>query len=312
VNPDRKVDAISVKLQSEFQRRLARGDKYPLVWAIHETFKFEFWIGGICRLIGDMSGAFTPFVLRYLVQFATDAYNAGPGPRAPHIWKGLALVFGISLMQLLQSLANSQFNYRGMIVGGQCRAALIAVIFGKSLRISGRAKAGGDDIEKGPPREDIDDHDVKGWSNGKVTNLMAMDTNRIDLCLGFIHFIWTAPVLILTILVLLLVNLTYSALAGFIFLLIGAPILAKVVQRMFAQRDQINRITDQRVSLTQEILQGVRFVKYFSWEDSFLKRLGDIRKREIWAIQILLASRNAINAVSMVCAILKNWKFKHI
>src|SRR6202035_6042227 len=59
------------------------------------------------------------------------------------------------------------------------------------------------------------------------------------------------------------------------------------------------KITDQRVSLTQEILQAVRFVKYFGWEMAFLERLGDIRKREIHAIQILLAIRNAINAVSM-------------
>ncbi|KAI9764254.1 MAG: hypothetical protein M1839_005970 [Geoglossum umbratile] len=315
VDPDRRVDAMSAKLQSSFQKGLARGDKYPLIWAIHETFKFEFWVGGISRACGDLFGAFSSFALRFLIQFATDAYYAGRNPRPPRIWKGLALVFGITLMQLLQSLANSQFNYRGMIVGGQCRAALISVIFEKSLRISGRAKAGGDSAEKGPPHGsvkeskggirggklcgNIDDHDGAGWSNGRVINLMATDTNRIDQCLAFVHFIWTAPVSIITILILLLVNLTYSALAGFTLLLLGVPILAKVVQGMFAQRVRINKTTDQRVSLTQEILQGIRFVKCFGWEDSFLRRLGDIRKREIWAIQILLASRNAINAVSM-------------
>ena len=53
------------------------------------------------------------------------------------------------------------------------------------------------------------------------------------------------------------------------------------------------------MSLTQEVLQAVRFVKYFGWESSFLERIEDIRKREISGIQILLAIRNAINAVSM-------------
>lgn len=53
------------------------------------------------------------------------------------------------------------------------------------------------------------------------------------------------------------------------------------------------------MSLTQEILQAVRFVKFFGWESSFLSRIGGIRDREIRAIQILLAIRNAINAVSM-------------
>ncbi|KAH0556252.1 hypothetical protein GP486_005824 [Trichoglossum hirsutum] len=314
VNPDRRVDAMSAKLQLLFQKGLARGDRYPLIWAMHETFKFEFWVGGISRLFGDLFGALSPFTLRYLIRFARDAYYADQNTRAPHVWTGFALAFGITLMQFFQSIANSQFNYRGMIVGGQCRAALIAVIFEKSLRISGRARAGGDDTGKeaspgsakgdgmdvrgGSLRGDTNGRDGTGWSNGRVINLMATDTNRIDQCLGFCHFIWTAPISIAVILVLLLINLTYSALAGFVILLVGAPILTKAVQDMFVRRDRINRITDQRVSLTHEILQGVRFVKCFGWEDSFLGRLGDIRKREIWAIQILLATRNAVNAVS--------------
>jgi ATP-binding cassette subfamily C (CFTR/MRP) protein 1 len=53
------------------------------------------------------------------------------------------------------------------------------------------------------------------------------------------------------------------------------------------------------VSLTQEILQGVRFVKYFGWETSFLERIQNIRKKEIKSIQVLLTIRNAILAVGM-------------
>lgn len=111
--------------------------------------------------------------------------------------------------------------------------------------------------------------------------------------------IWTSPIACLVTLALLLINLTYSALAGFALLVIGLPVLTKAVKVLFARRRKINKITDQRVSLTQEILQAVRFVKFFGWESAFLARLSDIRKREIFSIQILLAIRNAINAVSM-------------
>ncbi|EEY18038.1 conserved hypothetical protein [Verticillium alfalfae VaMs.102] len=71
------------------------------------------------------------------------------------------------------------------------------------------------------------------------------------------------------------------------------------IRSLFRRRKAINKITDQRVSLTQEVLSSVRFVKYFGWETAFLDRLKEIRKREIYSIQILLAIRNAINAVSM-------------
>lgn len=128
---------------------------------------------------------------------------------------------------------------------------------------------------------------------------MSVDTYRIDQASGMFHVIWTAPIACLITLALLLVNLTYSALAGFALLVIGVPVLTNAIKSLFIRRKAINKITDQRVSLTQEILQSVRFVKFFGWEASFLNRLEELRSREISAIQVLLAIRNAILAVSL-------------
>lgn len=128
---------------------------------------------------------------------------------------------------------------------------------------------------------------------------MSVDTYRIDQAFGFFHISWTAPLSILITLAMLLVNLTYSALAGFALLVAMMPLLSKAVQSLFARRRDINKITDQRVSLTQEILQSVRFVKFFGWEESFLKRLDDFRNKEISSIQVVLGIRNAIMAIGI-------------
>ncbi|KAI9751310.1 MAG: hypothetical protein M4579_006126 [Chaenotheca gracillima] len=334
VNPNRSAELLSTRMYSSFKMRVARGDRYPLLWAMHETFRWEFWIGGMCRLSADIFQVISPFTLRYLINFATEAYNAQQdpsGPPGPNIGKGLGLVFGITLMQILQSLGSNHFMYRGMTMGGQARAVMIAVIFEKSMKLSGRAKAGGRDpeadqtlAEKGlGSKDDAEVTDGKkkkkeaktgpkvtpnkspsvagdgaGWGNGRVVNLMSTDTYRVDQALGWFHIIWTAPVAMVITLILLLINLTYSALAGFAILIISTPILTKAIKSLFTRRAAINKITDERVSLTQEILQSVRFVKYFGWEGSFLQRLGDIRQREVHAIQVLLATRNAINAIS--------------
>jgi ATP-binding cassette subfamily C (CFTR/MRP) protein 1 len=223
-------------------------------------------------------------------------------------------------------LGTNHFIYRGMMVGGQTRAVLISLIFEKSMKISGRAKAGGRAITEGAETEKPEDEvteakkgkkqskkgakatpdagkgisgDGTGWANGRVVNLMSVDTYRIDQASGMFHLIWTSPIACLITLALLIVNLTYSGIAGFALLVVGLPLLTKAVKVLFARRRAINKITDQRVSLTQEILQAVRFVKYFGWEEAFLNRLNEIRKREIHSIQVLLAIRNAINAVSM-------------
>jgi ATP-binding cassette subfamily C (CFTR/MRP) protein 1 len=323
---------MTTKLQMSFKKRVERGDRYPLLFALHETFKVEFWIGGICQFFANILQVISPFTLRYLIQFAQNAYIAQrAGEPAPHIGRGLGLVIGITFMQMCQSLGTNHFIYRGMMVGGESRAVLISVIFEKAMRISGRAKAGGREIKEGPETEQQQKDHVKddkqtkkeakkaskkgakvmpdagrgiagdgtGWANGRVVNLMSVDTYRVDQASGMFHLIWTAPVACIITLILLLINLTYSALAGFGLLIIGLPALTRAVKILFARRKRINKTTDQRVSLTQEILQAVRFVKFFGWESAFLARLENIRDREIRAIQVLLTIRNAINAVSM-------------
>jgi ATP-binding cassette subfamily C (CFTR/MRP) protein 1 len=274
--------------------------------------------------------AIAPFVLRYLIQFAVKAYVAERSDQpAPNLGEGFGLVVAITVLQAFQSMATNHFMYRGMMIGGQARGVLIALIFNKAMKLSGRAKAGGKAVLDAPPpdiKPGSDEHvkwykkmlkknrkedkkapagtagvagDGEGWGNGRIVNLMSTDTYRVDQASGFFHMIWTAPIGILVTTALLLINLTYSALPGLGLILIAMPLLGKAVKVLFRRRVAINKITDQRVSLTQEILQGVRFVKYFGWETSFLARIQNIRKKEIHAIQVLLTIRNAILAVGM-------------
>jgi ATP-binding cassette subfamily C (CFTR/MRP) protein 1 len=308
---------MTLRVKEAFKKHREKGSKRPLLYALHDSFTLEFWIGGLCSLIASFMQVLSPFVLRYLIQFATDAYVAHvshtPGP---HIGRGVGLAIGVTLMQIVQSVCISHFIYRGMMMGGQTRAVLIGMIYEKSMVISGRAKAGAaraaimpgtseqeeqdkgnkkkaKKAKKGAPEENL------GWGNGRITSLMSVDTYRVDQASALLHMTWTSPLSCIITLVLLLINLTYSALAGFGLLIIGVPLITKAMQSLFRRRKNINKITDQRVSLTQEILQSVRFVKYFGWEKSFIDRLAQIRAKEIHSIQILLAIRNAINAVSM-------------
>ncbi|KAL6854188.1 P-loop containing nucleoside triphosphate hydrolase protein [Trichoderma novae-zelandiae] len=326
VNPDRAAEPMTLRVKEAFQRRVKSGQKRPLLGALHESFTFEFWLGGVCSLIATIMQVLSPFILRYLIQFATDAYVAHvSNSPAPHIGRGLGLAIGVTIMQIIQSVCISHFIYRGMMMGGQSRAVLIGMIYEKSMVISGRAKAGGvkdatmpeaneqeekakgkgkgkgkkSDKDKDKGGKGAPGQDGVGWGNGRITNLMSVDTYRVDQASALLHMTWTSPVACIITLVLLLVNLTYSALAGFGLLVIGVPLITRAIQSLLRRRKAINKITDQRVSLTQEILQSVRFVKYFGWETAFIDRLAEIRAKEIHSIQVLLAIRNAINAVSM-------------
>jgi ATP-binding cassette subfamily C (CFTR/MRP) protein 1 len=330
VNPNRSVHKLSKVLKTSFKKNREKGIKRPLIYSVYETLKVEFLVGGACQFASSVISVISPYLLRYLIAFAGKAYRAhhGNGP-APPIGHGIGIVVGISMLQVTQNIATNHFMYRGMMNGGQARAVLMSVIFDKAMVISGRAKAGGKsadaleappaDIEPGSEEEkkwykkllkkkqislpfkgkgDVSG-DGRGWGNGRIINLMSVDTYRIDQAFGMFHMLWCAPISIIVTLILLIVNLGYSALAGFALLVICMPLLARAIRGLFARRMVINRMTDQRVSLTQEILQAVRFVKFFGWETAFLDRIFSLRKREIRSIQLLLGTRNAINAISM-------------
>ncbi|KAJ5175109.1 uncharacterized protein N7482_000986 [Penicillium canariense] len=326
VNPNRTVDVLSDRLDAALEGRIARGTKRPLVWALYDTFRFEFLLGAICQFFSSLLLVFAPYLTRYLIAYATEAYLAQhSGLPEPHIGRGMGFAVGITLMQALQSLCTNQFLYRGQMVGGQIRAVLISQVFSKAMKLSARAKAGGQatpeelkalettkealmnqdgKAKKEDPKAAADAArgvagDGRGWNNGRIVALMSIDIDRINLAMGMFHMIWSAPISIIVTLVLLIVNIGYSCLSGYALLVFGIPFLTYAVRFLIRRRRNINKITDQRVSLTQEILQAVRFVKYFGWESSFLARLKEIRKREIRSIQTLLAVRNAIMCVSM-------------
>ncbi|KAE9379682.1 putative ABC transporter [Stipitochalara longipes BDJ] len=330
VNPDRSVDVMVPKLKEAMKRRKANPGKLdPLAMAMYDTFKKDFWIGGACQLTAGCMQVLSPFTLKYFIIFVEEAYNAkNNGGASPSIGRGFGLVVGITCMQMVQSLCMSQFYYRGMLVGGQARSTLIACIFEKAMKLSGRAKAGGKDIsnseklsegisskDKGEKegsgenasreREQKDASSIdEGWSNGRINNLIATDTSRIDLASGMFHRCWTSPIQVLLTLGLLCVNLTYSALVGFAFICVMMPLLARATRSLMARRKAINKITDQRVQLTQEIFSSVRFVKFLGWETSFLDRLAKLRKLEIRKIFFLMSIRNGVLAVAVMLPIL--------
>jgi ATP-binding cassette, subfamily C (CFTR/MRP), member 1 len=307
VNPKRSSRTLSSKLDKSFKDRVARGAKRPLLGALFDTVKYEFLLGGVCQLLATIFQTVSPYLLKYLIIFADEAYSAHKfGTPSPPIGRGLGLVFGILGLQLCTSLSNNHFLYRGEACGGEVRAALMTVIFDKSMRISARARAGGSDPESTPENPSQPSGvsvDGQGWSNGRIINIMSVDTYRVDQASGFFHMLWTAPIQVVITLIFLLINLTYSALAGFFFLVLTAPLVARAIRGLLRRRIGINKITDQRISITQETLQSIRFVKFLGWESSFLGRVFSLRKREILSIQKLLATRNAINAISMALPI---------
>ncbi|RXG47203.1 hypothetical protein VDGE_20419 [Verticillium dahliae] len=72
-----------------------------LAWALHNCFKFDFWVGGLCQLVESILQAMAPFTLRFLIVFARDAHSfiRGEQDSRPPLGRGVGLVLAITAMQ---------------------------------------------------------------------------------------------------------------------------------------------------------------------------------------------------------------------
>lgn len=259
--------------------------------------------------------------MRYLIQFATDLYTAKQdGTHPPPLGRGIGLAIGITLMQVAQSFFFTHFIYHGMVLGGECRAVLVGMIYEKAFAVSARAKAGSatdsssESRAREPPhssrksqntsnmRSDNEEEEnskhSSTWTDSDMIGLMSVDTFRIDQTLGLFHLAWTTPLTSCLTIALLIYNIGYSALVGCGVLLVGTLGLVWAVKTLFRRREKINKITTQRVSLIQEIVHFIRFIKSFGCEANFVDRLTQQRNAEIRAVQGLQSVRNAITAGS--------------
>jgi hypothetical protein len=82
------------------------------------------------------------------------------------------------------------------------------------------------------------------------------------------------------------------------------PAQAVIMKNLFKIRKKAMIWTDKRVKLLQEILGGIRIVKFMSWEQPFLERLGAIRGMEVKYIRTLLIVRSGMMAFALSLPVL--------
>jgi len=172
----------------------------------------------------------------------------------------------VFLIQAFSVILNVHGFYRGFTTGLILRGALINVLFSRSLRLTNQARTRG------------------GFTTGKLVGMISTDVSRIDFCMGYFHISWTAPIQMLVCLLLLVYNLGYSAIPGFAFCVLMTPVQGRITKVLFQLRYDLlscvanlrlrkpqNRKrsmvwTEKRIKTLQEILGGMRIIKYFAWE----------------------------------------------
>ncbi|CAG8798409.1 27200_t:CDS:2, partial [Racocetra persica] len=284
LNDARLAKIVTDKFEAEWKketRKIAMGQNPSLLKALYRVLWAKFYLAAVCRLFTDTFRVTSPLILKLILNFVTDAYfaNFDNGVQPP-AYIGYLLSVVLLLMQLCDSLSANFYYCCAMEIGFLSRTILITTIHRKVLVLSGKAR--------------------NLFSNGKIINLMSTDTSRIDYACAYFNIIWTAPIQCCMALGLLIFNIGPSALAGFALLVLLGPMQGMVMSLLARTRARIASVADERIKLTREILLGIRVIKYYAWEDSFIGALNKLRNKEISLVRFLLIIRNSITSVSMI------------
>ncbi|KAF8526563.1 hypothetical protein BU17DRAFT_82663 [Hysterangium stoloniferum] len=131
-----------------------------------------------------------------------------------------------------------------------------------------------------------DDAPAAGADIGKIVNIMSGDANRICMITSGAYFIYGAPFEIVIASVFLYQLLGLSAFAGFICLGVLSPLNSYLARRSIRIQKGVLAARDKRMGIVNELLNGVKLVKFYGWELRWIDRVLDARKFELkWLVK---------------------------
>ncbi|XP_077442262.1 multidrug resistance-associated protein 1-like isoform X2 [Vanacampus margaritifer] len=288
------------RLLSKPQRR--RSHISLLLCALGRSFGPYFLTGTLCLLLHDAFMFAVPQVLSLLLGFMRDEDAAA--------WKGFLFAVLLFLLSCLQSLLNHQFMYRSFTLGMRLKSAVMALVYRKCLVMSSAARR---QCTVGEMVNLISVDTQKMMDFVVYVNSLWAAPIEIALCFYFLSnvrqnaFLGKTPVIDELPLDRQLLGL--SALAGIGAVVLIFPLnglIAKLRSKLqvrsasagasfrarrrppsanaFFQEVQLD-VMDARIKLMNEIVSGVKILKFYGWEDAFLRRVGVLRDGELAALK---------------------------
>jgi ABC-type multidrug transport system fused ATPase/permease subunit len=255
-------------------------------------FKWRFLSVCAATVVTSILSFAGPFFLNRIITFLEQPRK--PGEDNSH---GYWLMAGMLLCSLLRSILSNNVYQASTKNAINVRSVLVSEIYAKSLRRAGgfsappakskdtpagKADSKQDGSPSSGPSSPPNDEGKAKASIGKIVSLMSTDANRLYSMLGYFHApLVDFPIKALISVVSLLYLLGPSALVGLLLVVITGPLTGIISGRMMKGQISLSEASDKRTQMTNEVLQGIKVIKFFAWEPEFQRRILEARETEL-------------------------------
>ncbi|KAI5993554.1 hypothetical protein EDD15DRAFT_2167135 [Pisolithus albus] len=190
------------------------------------------------------------------------------------------------LCAVLKGEADAQHLFFGRRASARVSAQLVNAIYDKALKrrdYSGVAKKempAETGTTKGAPSSKPSDPQP-GADIGKVVNVMAIDASKVSAIVASAYLAYGGPLEITLACLMLYSLMGFAAFAGFAVILVAWILHIYVTRLKIPLQKGLLTTRDRRMSALHELVNAVRFIKFFTWEDNWIMRVMDARGKEM-------------------------------
>ncbi|XP_076819731.1 multidrug resistance-associated protein 1-like isoform X1 [Clavelina lepadiformis] len=217
-----------------------------------KTFGPSFLPSVFLRLVYDILVFVSPQLLSAIIAFTSST--------AP-VWQGYGLAVLFFLTAILQTTAFQNYFHVCYTIGMRMRSAVVSAVYKKAFVLSSGAR--------------------KDSTAGEIVNLMSVDAQRFMDLMPYINCLWSAPFEILLAVIFLWKTMGPSVMAGVGLMILLVPINGLLANKMLKLQAAQMEQKDERIKVINEILNGIKVLKMYSWELSFKDKVSAIRNKEL-------------------------------
>ncbi|KAF9972607.1 hypothetical protein BGZ73_004232 [Actinomortierella ambigua] len=251
----RKVDeshTVSGQFEQAWDKQLKK--KNPsLVRAISQAYGRPFYIAGLWKAVNDTLSFIQPILLKEMLRFVMSYKTEEPQP----LYRGYTIAFLMFICALSQTTVLHCYFHLCFRTGMHIRSGLVTAIYQKSLRLSNASR--------------------QQFTVGEIVNHMSIDSQRVQDLVSYLHIVWSGLFQITMAMVLLYQTMGWAIFAGVAIMILMIPINARMSAFMRKLQQQQMKNKDARIKLMNEILNGIRVIKLYAWENTFLQKVLTVR-----------------------------------
>ncbi|XP_035829879.1 multidrug resistance-associated protein 1 [Aplysia californica] len=272
--PNEKTKLL--KGQAKKEEKDKTENKSPLkeanvIRALFMTYGFELVSLQILKTCFDLIAFVGPKITEAILDFIDR-------PKGDHeMWKGYVLGMSYFVVNTFSSLMSNQILLRNKRLGMHMKSALVAAIYKKSLTMTNEAK--------------------KETTLGEIVNLMSIDCQRVESILNFLYILFSTPFQIAIALYMLFDQIGVAVFAGVGVIVLLMPLNTFVGVFLRQYNREVMKVKDKRIRLMNEVLNGMKVLKLYAWEDAFQDKVGILRSNEI---KIILKTTLFMASLSLI------------